>query len=52
MNVAKRPSWHTTLTDLIKGAGNRWTGLYDPSRKPLRAAREFARENLKIATAR
>jgi glycine/D-amino acid oxidase-like deaminating enzyme/nitrite reductase/ring-hydroxylating ferredoxin subunit len=37
------------LTDLIKGEPNRWAGLYDPSRKPVRAAREFARENLNVA---
>jgi glycine/D-amino acid oxidase-like deaminating enzyme/nitrite reductase/ring-hydroxylating ferredoxin subunit len=37
------------LSDLIRGHDNRWAGLYDPSRKPLRAAREFARENLNVA---
>jgi glycine/D-amino acid oxidase-like deaminating enzyme/nitrite reductase/ring-hydroxylating ferredoxin subunit len=37
------------LGDLIQGHENPWAGLYDPSRKPLRAAREFARENLNVA---
>ena len=37
------------LTDLIKGQHNRWAELYDPSRKPVRAARRFARENLNVA---
>ena len=37
------------LGDLIGGHENSWAGLYDPSRKPLRAAREFARENLNVA---
>jgi Rieske Fe-S protein len=32
------------LTDLINGDRNPWTELYDPSRKPLGAVREFARE--------
>lgn len=34
------------LTDLIAGRPNRWADLYDPSRKSLRAAKDFARENL------
>ena len=37
------------ITDLIKREPNRWAGLYDPSRKPVRAAREYARENLNVA---
>ena len=37
------------ITDLVKGHDNRWAALYDPARKPLRAAREFARENLNVA---
>ena len=34
------------LTDLIQGRQNNWATLYDPSRLSLRAAPEFARENL------
>jgi glycine/D-amino acid oxidase-like deaminating enzyme/nitrite reductase/ring-hydroxylating ferredoxin subunit len=37
------------LTDLICGRANPWASLYDPSRKPLRAAGEFAKENLNVA---
>lgn len=37
------------LTDLIVGRANRWEKLYDPSRKSLRAAPEFLRENLNVA---
>ena len=37
------------LRDLIIGRENPWTGLYDPSRKNLRAVVPFARENLNIA---
>jgi glycine/D-amino acid oxidase-like deaminating enzyme/nitrite reductase/ring-hydroxylating ferredoxin subunit len=37
------------LTDLILGKKNRWTDLYDPSRKPLRATGEFLKENLNVA---
>lgn len=37
------------LTDLILGRPNPWAGLYDPSRKTLRAAGEFAKENLNVA---
>lgn len=35
------------LADLVSGRDNAWTALYDPSRKPLRAALEYARENAK-----
>jgi glycine/D-amino acid oxidase-like deaminating enzyme/nitrite reductase/ring-hydroxylating ferredoxin subunit len=37
------------LGDLILGRDNPWATLYDPSRKFLRAAAEFARENLNVA---
>ena len=37
------------LCDLILDRGNAWASLYDPSRKTLRAASEFARENLNVA---
>ena len=37
------------LTDLIMGRGNAWETLYDPSRISLRAAPEFAKENLNVA---
>jgi glycine/D-amino acid oxidase-like deaminating enzyme/nitrite reductase/ring-hydroxylating ferredoxin subunit len=37
------------LTDLILGRGNPWETLYDPGRKTLRAAAEFARVNLNVA---
>jgi glycine/D-amino acid oxidase-like deaminating enzyme/nitrite reductase/ring-hydroxylating ferredoxin subunit len=45
---------HTTLagmllTDLIQGRRNPWQKLYDPARRRLSAAREFARENLNVA---
>jgi nitrite reductase/ring-hydroxylating ferredoxin subunit len=36
------------LTDLILGRQNRWAALYDPSRKPVRALGEFAKENLNV----
>jgi glycine/D-amino acid oxidase-like deaminating enzyme/nitrite reductase/ring-hydroxylating ferredoxin subunit len=37
------------LADLIQGKQNAWETLYDPSRKPIRAAGEFAKENLNVA---
>lgn len=37
------------LSDLILGRPNAWATLYDPSRKTLRAAGNFARENLNLA---
>lgn len=37
------------ITDLIAGRANPWEKLYDPKRKPLRAAGDFARENLNVA---
>jgi glycine/D-amino acid oxidase-like deaminating enzyme/nitrite reductase/ring-hydroxylating ferredoxin subunit len=37
------------LTDLIVGRENPWATLYDPSRKPLRAAKDFLSENLNVA---
>jgi nitrite reductase/ring-hydroxylating ferredoxin subunit len=37
------------ITDLIQDRENAWAKLYDPSRKPLRAVGEFARENLNVA---
>jgi glycine/D-amino acid oxidase-like deaminating enzyme/nitrite reductase/ring-hydroxylating ferredoxin subunit len=38
------------LRDLIIGRENPWAGLYDPSRKNLRAVLTFARENLNVAS--
>ena len=37
------------IADLIMGKENPWATLYDPSRKMIRAAAEFARENLNTA---
>jgi glycine/D-amino acid oxidase-like deaminating enzyme/nitrite reductase/ring-hydroxylating ferredoxin subunit len=37
------------LCDLILGRRNPWATLYDPSRKTLRAAGAFTRENLNVA---
>jgi glycine/D-amino acid oxidase-like deaminating enzyme/nitrite reductase/ring-hydroxylating ferredoxin subunit len=37
------------LTDLIAGRDNPWATLYDPARISLRAAPEFAKENLNVA---
>ena len=37
------------ITDLIRGLKNDWESLYDPSRISLKAAKEFARENLNVA---
>ena len=37
------------LTDTMMGRKNRWAELYDPARVRVRAAREFAQENLNVA---
>lgn len=37
------------ITDLILGRKNPWETLYEPSRKTLRAAAEFLRENANVA---
>jgi Rieske Fe-S protein len=37
------------LSELILGHDHPWRELYDPSRKTLRAIKEFARENLNVA---
>jgi glycine/D-amino acid oxidase-like deaminating enzyme/nitrite reductase/ring-hydroxylating ferredoxin subunit len=37
------------LTDLIMERENPWATLYDPSRKTLRAAGDYAKENLNVA---
>jgi glycine/D-amino acid oxidase-like deaminating enzyme/nitrite reductase/ring-hydroxylating ferredoxin subunit len=37
------------LTDLVQGRPNPWEKIYDPSRISLKAATEFARENLNVA---
>jgi Rieske Fe-S protein len=36
------------LTDLIVGRDNPWEKLYDPSRKTLRAAGRFVKENVNV----
>jgi glycine/D-amino acid oxidase-like deaminating enzyme/nitrite reductase/ring-hydroxylating ferredoxin subunit len=37
------------ITDQILGRPNEWVRLYDPSRKSLRSAAEYVRENLNVA---
>ncbi|HUQ28372.1 MAG TPA: FAD-dependent oxidoreductase, partial [Usitatibacter sp.] len=37
------------ITDLIHGADIPWAHLYDPSRKPVKAAATYARENANVA---
>jgi Rieske Fe-S protein len=37
------------LTDLITGRQNNWATLYDPSRKTLRALKDFVSESLNVA---
>jgi glycine/D-amino acid oxidase-like deaminating enzyme/nitrite reductase/ring-hydroxylating ferredoxin subunit len=37
------------LSDLVAGRPNAWAELYDPARIPVRAATEFARENVNVA---
>ena len=37
------------LTDLIAGRPNAWEGLYDPSRKSIRAVAEYLKENVNVA---
>ena len=37
------------ICDLIQNRENPWAKIYDPSRKTLKAAGEFARENLNVA---
>jgi Rieske Fe-S protein len=37
------------ITDLIAGRQNPWARVYDPSRTPLTAAKEFAAENVNVA---
>jgi len=36
------------ITDLINRGESRWAGIYDPSRKPVRAYAEYAKENLNV----
>jgi Rieske Fe-S protein len=38
------------IADLVQGRENPWAKLYDPSRKPVRAGAEFAKENLNVVT--
>src|ERR1051325_6226588 len=37
------------ISDLIAGRENPWQSLYDPSRKPLRAAGKYLKENANVA---
>jgi nitrite reductase/ring-hydroxylating ferredoxin subunit len=37
------------ISDLILGRANPWAALYDPARKPARAAREFDAEKVNVA---
>jgi glycine/D-amino acid oxidase-like deaminating enzyme/nitrite reductase/ring-hydroxylating ferredoxin subunit len=37
------------IPDLIGGRENPWASVYDPGRKTLRSAKQFARENLNVA---
>jgi glycine/D-amino acid oxidase-like deaminating enzyme/nitrite reductase/ring-hydroxylating ferredoxin subunit len=37
------------LPDLISGRTNAWADIYDPSRKPIRAAFEYVKENVNVA---
>jgi Rieske Fe-S protein len=37
------------ITDLIMGRPSAWSRLYDPGRKTLRAAGEYAKENINVA---
>jgi Rieske Fe-S protein len=37
------------ISDLIQNRENEWTKIYDPSRKTLKSAGEFAKENLNVA---
>ena len=37
------------ISDLIAGRANPWQSLYDPSRKPLRAAGKYLKENANVA---
>ncbi len=37
------------ISDLILGRSNAWESLYEPSRKPLKAAWDFVRENVDVA---
>lgn len=44
---------HTTISgmlvrDLIVGRENAWAEIYDPARKPVKAAGEYAKENLNV----
>src|SRR5688500_19484118 len=37
------------LSDLIAGRENTWSEAYEPSRKPVKGARDFLRENINVA---